>query len=160
MLSSQEEQEDRRRTLQNDVRVREQEEQRRVFAPDQSLPRQGTTMHQFAQNDAQMPRGRFSAIETVTVVGANPTINYPGGPAWSAGPGAQCVEPPLGLDNPALEVASTVSTPQATDGAVDAPSASVPPGSMSERAGSSLSSGDPAVHPNVNVGSPVTYRRF
>src|SRR6516225_6383114 len=91
----------------------EQEERRRVFAPDQSLPNQASTFHQRAVADAAMPRGRFSAVEAATVVGANPTIDYPAGPAWSADPGAQCVEPPLGLDNPALEVASIVSTPQA-----------------------------------------------
>src|SRR6516225_5582907 len=71
----------------------EQEERRRVFAPDQSLPNQASTFHQRAVADAAMPRGRFSAVEAATVVGANPTIDYPAGPAWSADPGAQCVEP-------------------------------------------------------------------
>ena len=107
MLSSQEDQAERRRVLENDRKVREQRreqaESRRVFAADQSLPNQATTMHAFAQADAQTPRGRFSAVEAATVVGASPTIEYPAGPAWSADPGAQCVEPPLGEDNPALE---------------------------------------------------------
>jgi hypothetical protein len=101
-------------------RQEEQAERRRVFAQDQSTPNQATTMHQFAQADAQTPRGRFTAHEQSTVVGAQPTVNYPAGPAWSADPGSQCDEPPLGLDN---------SEPLAV-----------------EPAGSSLSqSGDPAV---------------
>ena len=81
----------------------EQEERRRVFAQDQSLPNRASTYHQHAQSDAATPRGRFSAVEAATVVGANPTIDYPAGPAWCADPGSQLLEPPLGLDNPALE---------------------------------------------------------
>jgi len=98
----------------------EQEERRRVFAPDQSLPNQASTFHQRAVADAAMPRGRFSAVEAATVVGANPTIDYPAGSAWSADPGAQCVEPPLGFDNPALEPSSCEA--QAPGPTSDAPS--------------------------------------
>jgi len=112
-------------------RQEEQAERRRVFA-DQSLPNQATTMHQFAQADAQTPRGRFTQVDAATVVGANPTIDYPAGPAWSADPGAQCVEPPLGFDNPALEPSSCEA--QAPDGPAD-PSAPLDV----ERAGPSLS---------------------
>jgi len=114
MLSSQIDQLDRKEVLENDKRVREQQESRRVFAQDQSLPKQATTMHQFAQADALTPRGRFSAVDAATVVGAQPTIDYPAGPAWSADPGAQCVEPPLGFENPALEPSSTAPDAQAT----------------------------------------------
>jgi hypothetical protein len=85
----------------------EQIERRRVFAQDQSLPKQATTFHQHALADAQTPRGRFSAVEASYVVGTNPTIDYPAGPAWCADPGSQCVEPPLGLDNPALDYPSS-----------------------------------------------------
>jgi hypothetical protein len=68
-----------------------------------------------------MPRDRWSLaqVTTATVVGANPTIDYPAGPAWSADPGAQCVEPPLSWDNPALEPSSCEA--QATGPMSDAP---------------------------------------
>jgi hypothetical protein len=118
MLSSQEEQEDRRRTMQNDVRVRE--ERRRMFA-DQSVPNLGTTFQQFAQSDADIDRGRFTTHERSTVIGSSPTSVYPPGPAWCADPGAQCVEPPLGLDNPALE-SSTLSPVEESAPALEAPS--------------------------------------
>jgi hypothetical protein len=101
---------------------REQAERRRVFAQDQSLPKRATTFHQFAQSDAQTPRGRFTQVDAATVVGANPTIDYPAGPAWCADPGSQCVEPPLGFDNPALEPAFLASPAQATGPTSDAPS--------------------------------------
>ena len=168
MLSSQEEQEDRRRTLQNDARVREhqreQSERQRVFAQDQSLPKQATTFHQFAQADALTPRGRFSAVETSYVIGSKAGIASAYGACSSALAVQLPDEPPLD-DNPALEVASTVPTPQATDGPADVPSTSVPPGSMSERAGPSpLSSGDMTADGEQSrkpsVMSPVTYRRF
>jgi hypothetical protein len=102
----------------------EQAERRRVFAQDQSVQRQATTMLAHAIADAAIPRGRFSAVEAATVVGANPVIDYPAGPAWSADPGAQCVEPPLGLDNPALTapVEASCFTQQATDPTSDDPS--------------------------------------
>jgi len=104
--------------------MEEQIERRRVFAQDQSLPNRATTFHQFAQADAQTPRGRFSAIDAATVVGANPTIDYPAGPTWSADPGAQCVEPPLGFDNPAFEPSTALlsSSDEATGPTSDDPS--------------------------------------
>jgi hypothetical protein len=68
MLSRQEDQRERERVLRNDQRVRQEQEQGpRVFAQDQSLPRQGTTFHQHALADATMPRGRFTAVEAATV---------------------------------------------------------------------------------------------
>jgi hypothetical protein len=122
MLESQIDQQERRETLRNDLKVRQQQEERRRVFADQSLPNQATTFYQHALADANIPRGRFTQVEAATVVGSNPTIDYPAGPAWSADPGSQCVEPPLGLDNPALEVASIVSTPQAPGPTSDAPS--------------------------------------
>jgi len=61
MLESQISQHERRETLRNDLKVRQQqEESRRVFA-DQSLPNQASTLHVFAEADAQTPRaGPFS----------------------------------------------------------------------------------------------------
>ena len=122
MLENQIDQHERRAVMQNEQRVRE--EQQRVFAQDQSLPNRATTFHQFAQADAQTPRGRFSAIDAATVVGANPTIDYPAGPTWSADPGAQCVEPPLGFDNPAFEPSTALlsSSDEATGPTSDDPS--------------------------------------
>ena len=107
-LSRQEEMLERKLTIENDRKVREQQD--RVFAPDQSLPRQATTMHAFALADAATPRGRYTAQERSTVVGANPVIDYPAGPAWCADPGSQLLEPPLGIDNPALEPSTVFSS--------------------------------------------------
>jgi hypothetical protein len=169
MLESQIDQAERRATLRNDLKVQQQqEERRRTFAQDQSVPNPGSTFHAHAIAEAAMPRGRFSAVENATVVGANPVIDYPAGPAWSADPGAQCVEPPLGLDNPALEVASLVSTPQATGDPTD-PATPL----AVERVGSPLSQSDdpttegsapPSASPRTQPGgvgsSPVPYRRY
>jgi len=58
MLSSQEEQEDRRRTMQNDALVREQT----------------GTMHAHATAEAAIPRGRYSQVTTENVVGAKAGI--------------------------------------------------------------------------------------
>jgi len=66
MLSSQIDQEERRRVLENDRRVRDQ---------------QGSTFHQFAQADAQIP-GRFAAF-SATVVGSNAGIASSHPPASS-----------------------------------------------------------------------------
>lgn len=135
MLENQIDQHERRAVMRNEQRVRE--EQQRVFAQDQSLPCQATTMHTFAQADAQTPRGRFTQVDAATVVGANPIIDYPAGPAWCADPGSQCVEPPLGLDNPALEP-STVFHASSVEHLGEPPSAS----------------------PLGNVGSPALSRGF
>jgi hypothetical protein len=138
MLERQIDQAERRETLRNDLKV--QEESRRVFAPDQSLPRGATTFHQFAVADADIPRGRFTAHERSTVVGSTPATDYPAGPAWSADPGAQCVEPPLGLDNPALELG-----PLATDEArATGPTSDALSTPLRQRDVGSLSSDDPA----------------
>jgi hypothetical protein len=102
MLENQIDQAERRAVMRNEQRVRE--EQRRVFAPDQSEPKQATTMHQFAQADAETPRGRFSAVGAAYVVGSTAIPQYPA----ASGPFQRDPvpdEPPLG-DNPALELAS------------------------------------------------------
>jgi hypothetical protein len=89
-------------------RQKEMAERRRVFAQDQSVPSQATTFHQHAQADADIPRGRFTAHERSTVVGAtaNPygsLPKMPEGNPW-AGPDLVGDEPPLSAyDNPALE---------------------------------------------------------
>ena len=52
----------------------EQAERRSVFAQDQSVPNPATTMHAFALADAQTPRGRFSAIDASYVIGSKPDV--------------------------------------------------------------------------------------
>jgi hypothetical protein len=76
----QKEQAERRETLQNDARVRQQQ--------------QGTTFSQFAQDEANEIGGRFGAHEKSVVVGSAPAPDYPPGPTWCAGD--QGVEPALG----------------------------------------------------------------
>jgi|SRR6516165_5965919 hypothetical protein len=115
MLENQIDQHERRAVMQNEQRVRE--EQQRVFAQDQSLPKEATTMHQFAQADAETPRGRFSAVEAQVVVGANPIPNYPAAAHHQADPVGQ--EPPLGYAIDELEPASPA---QATGPTSDDPS--------------------------------------
>ena len=100
MLSSQEEMLERKRTLDNDRRLREQQQS-------------GGTYHQHAVSDASVDRGRYTAHERSTVIGSTGLPNYPAGPAWSADPGSQCVEPPLSFDNPALELGPSLLAPPA-----------------------------------------------
>jgi hypothetical protein len=57
MLSRQETQEERRGTLENDRRVREQ----------------GSTFSQFAESEASEPRGRFTTHSASTVIGSTPS---------------------------------------------------------------------------------------
>ena len=104
----------------------EQIERRRVFAQDQSLPKQATTFHQFAQADANTPRGRFSAVDAAYVIGSKPDVagayhpaaahqRDPCGPEPSLGyaidaldPGP--VSPAQALPNPASAVAPSISS--------------------------------------------------
>jgi hypothetical protein len=104
MLSKQEEQIERVGVMRNDARVREQ---------------QGSTFHQFAEADAQIP-GRFSAVASSYVIGSKSDISG----AYPAAAAAHQIqlpdEPPLGLDNPALEPSSCEA--QATGPTSGAPS--------------------------------------
>ena len=95
MLSNQEEMAERKSILENDRRVREQG---------------GSTFLDHTHNDVG---GRFAAVSNPTVVGTapNPASVYPQGPAWCADPGSQCVEPPLGYDNPALDPSAPPEPP-------------------------------------------------
>jgi hypothetical protein len=110
MLSSQEDQHERRETLRNDLKVRrEQEESRRTFAPDQSLPKQATTFHQHAIADADTPRGRFSAVSAAYVVGSTAVPAYPAAAAHQFDPCGP--EPPLSPDeNFAFEPSAVLMT--------------------------------------------------
>ena len=103
MLESQISQHERRETLRNDLKVRQQqEESRRVFA-DQSLPNQASTLHVFAEADAQTPRGRFSVVDTAYVVGSKSDVAsaYPAAAAHQRDPVPK--EEPLGYRIDELE---------------------------------------------------------
>jgi len=101
----------------------EQQERRRVFAQDQSL--RSSTFHQHALAEAETPRGRFSAIANAQVVGATAVPNYP---AASAAHQIQLPdEPALGLDNPALDP-GPLSPAQGFDLTSDAPTVSMSAG--------------------------------
>src|SRR5215472_2256845 len=84
MLSSQEDQTERRRVLANDARVREQ----------------GSTYLAHTTNDTG---GRFAQIGAATIVGADPIPKYPAASSPWAGPDLVGPEPPLAYENPALE---------------------------------------------------------
>jgi hypothetical protein len=99
MLSKQEEDQERRETLENDRLVREAE-QRRILL-------EGTTMFQHGQSQAdEINQGRFAATGVPHVTGSQPIPKVPQLPESSPWSGAQPepgIEPPLGFDNPALE---------------------------------------------------------
>ena len=86
MLSKQEEEQERRETLENDRKVLER----------------GSTFHQHAQAAANdLGGGRFAGVNPTTVVGSEPAIKYPAASStWQI---QLPDEPPLGFDNPALE---------------------------------------------------------
>jgi hypothetical protein len=107
MLSKQEEQAERVRTLENDRRLRDQ----------------GGTFLSHTHSDLG---GRFSAVGAQTVVGADPFPNYPAASAHQHDPCGQ--EPPLGYEidrmpepEPSIEPASSFGA-QATGPTSDAPS--------------------------------------
>jgi hypothetical protein len=87
MLSRQEEEQERRETLENDRLVLEAERRR--------ILREGTTFHQFGQSQAHDEAGgRYASISPISVVGADPTLKYPAAAAHQADPVG--IEPPLG----------------------------------------------------------------
>jgi hypothetical protein len=138
----------------------EQAERRRTFAQDQSVPRQGTTFHQHALADALTPRGRFTAVEAAYVVGSTATPQYPqASTPFQREPVPD--EPPTGERIDELEPLHHAPPVLAQE---------LPTPASGDSAGVGLfpdQSGDPAVdhHPvtpsDVKVGSPVRpYRRF
>jgi hypothetical protein len=69
MREDQIDQAERRDTLENDRKLREAEHER--------LLREGTTMHQFAQAQANdLAGGRFAGVNSTTVVGAEQVVKY------------------------------------------------------------------------------------
>jgi hypothetical protein len=108
MLESQIDQEERRRVLDNDRKVRE-----------------GATMHAFAIADASTPRGRFTAEAHSSIVGqsADPWPKMPEGNPWAHDPVPK--EEPLGyriddMDLPLEPVSPALPVAQGNSG--DAPS--------------------------------------
>jgi hypothetical protein len=146
MLESQREQEERRRTLQNDVRVREQT---------------GTFM---SHTHDDIHQGRFAAIGPAVIVGSTEFPNYPAAAAHQRDPVPD--EPPLSpYENDAFEP-STSSAGCIGDADVP-PSPALSPCLDVEPASPPSSSGDPApAHfppgpaRNRVAGSPVPYRRY
>jgi len=149
MLESQIDQHERREVQRNDQLVRRQ---------------QGGTFHQHAVADAATPHGRFTQVNAATVVGATAVPQYPA--ASSAHQIQLPDEPPLGLDNPALEPVASPSaqaTGPTSDG--DAPPAST--GEQRADVGSPSQTGGPPEGPNPSLqgqrglaGSPSRYRRY
>jgi hypothetical protein len=101
MLEHQIDQAERRAVMRNEQRVKEQE-QSRVFA-DQSLPNKASTLHQHAVADADIPRGRFSAVEASYVVGSKPDVACAYPATSSAHQTALPPEQPLGYAIDELE---------------------------------------------------------
>jgi hypothetical protein len=124
MLSRQEEEQERRETLENDRKVLEAERRR--------ILREGTTFHQFGQSQANDEAGgRFAAVNAATVVGAEPAMKYPQLPSSSPWSGAQPEpgpEPPLGFENPAIEPSAVTLGAEQTDAPAGATSAQDEPG--------------------------------
>ena len=92
----QHEQRERRETLLNDLRVREQ----------------GTAFAQFAQAEASEVGGRFKSVNQTIVVGDTPTPPYPAAAYHQHDPTPD--EPPLNIDVNATEPVGTASEIQAS----------------------------------------------
>jgi len=89
MLSKQEEDAERRATLENDRKVREQQ--------------RGTTFHQYAQSTANDDAGgRWATVNAVSVVGADPAVRYPAAAPHQRDPVP--TEPPLGYSVDQVEL--------------------------------------------------------
>jgi hypothetical protein len=134
MLSKHEEERERRETLENDRRVREQQKQS-----------EASTFHQHAQAAADdLAGGRFAGVNPSTVVGSEPAVKYPAAsPTWQI---QLPDEPPLGFDNPALDessMAASIGETSAPAGAT-ASSEKLPPWrDRSGDAGAPFSSDEP-----------------
>ena len=114
MLSSQKEQAERRRVLANDARVKEQ-------------------IGTFLSHTHMDEGGRFAQVANAQIVCADPIPKYP---AASAAHQIQLPdEPPLGLDNPALENSTVACSVEAqAGGPAEAPATtSLSPGQLSDK---------------------------
>jgi hypothetical protein len=135
----------RREVQANDLSVRRQQEQT------------GSTFHQHALADADIPRGRFSAVTTTTVVGATAVPQYPAAGPHQADPCGQ--EPPLGYRVDAQEPLEPTASAQGNSGdAVATPSSGPLADDVEGTVSPSFSTAE-AHLPASGVGSPVPYRR-
>jgi hypothetical protein len=101
MLSKQEEEQERRATLENDRKVREQQ--------------RASTFHQHAQAQAdEINQGRFRATGVPSVTGATPVPSYPAAGAHQADPVG--TEPPLGFSVSDLEPSAGLSAAEQLGG--------------------------------------------
>jgi hypothetical protein len=136
---------------------REQAERRRVFENDQRLRnQQGGSA--YIDHYMQEAGGRFSAHAAAHVVGSTAVPIYPAAAAHQSDPVG--LEPPLGFDNPELELRPEV---QGNSGDADAPSTPcgvepAPPSSSGDPAGVHFPSPPGTSSSDVNAGSPP-YRR-
>ncbi len=97
---------------------KEQLERLEILLSDRKAlrPDKPDTLHNHQASDLALEQqGRFAKASTV--VGTTPTVQYPAGPNWSAGP-APGVEPPLAFDvnelepvGTAQEIAASLSAP-------------------------------------------------
>jgi hypothetical protein len=149
MLSRQEEEQERRETVENDLRV---------------LQQQTGTFHQHAQAQAaELSQGRFAATGAPHVVGSQAQPRYPAAGGHQADPVG--IEPPLGFSVNELEPSTAsplVSSVEQLGGAADAPSVSLPdveraaPPSSSAIGGGPLEESFPASGATATVGSSPT----
>jgi hypothetical protein len=113
MLTRQEEEQERRETLENDRLVREAEQRRLLL--------EGTTMFQHGQSQAdEVSQGRFAATGVPYVTGSQPIPKIPQLPSSSPWSGTQPepgIEPPLCFDNPAFEPSTPNASVEVTGGA-------------------------------------------
>jgi hypothetical protein len=149
MLSKQEEILERKRTLENDRRLREQ---------------QGSSFfHQTHIDDAG---GRFAAISNPHIVGTSPVPNYPAASApFQFDPVPN--EPPLGWDNPALEPSAgllhspveQLPNPASPSTPLDVEGAGLGLSQTGDPTGVDTSQPSSTFITNVNVGSSPLRRR-
>jgi hypothetical protein len=151
MLSRQEEEHERRAVLQNDQRLREQQG--------------GST---YIDHYASELGGRYSSQGAAQIIGSNAGIAS-AYPACSPALAVQLPdEPPLGLDNPALEPPPPEAQELPNPASAVAPFASLDVERRGAGLGLSPNHGDPTgVHfpsppdtTNVDAGSPPAWRRF
>jgi hypothetical protein len=128
------------------------QDEKRAALDNDIRQQQKPTLHLFAQREADLPRGRFTAVEKATVVGGvSPPHNYPKGPDWTVDPVGP--EPSLGFDvnqmpptGEAFEVRRSLEAQQVppSSGSIPSPQGMVPgpvpaPSSDVERTGPSSS---------------------
>jgi hypothetical protein len=141
---------------------REQAQRRATLDNDRKVREQGGTFLSHTHSDLG---GRYSAVGAQTIVGQTPNPYPAASSSWQI---QLPDEPPLGLDNPELEPSFLATSPaQATGEPSDAPSDPL----VSERVGSPLSLSDdptteglapPSASPRAQpggVGSSPAFRR-